>query len=135
MLIWDDHVGVSSSIRPRYFTCFEIYICWPLILKLSFFGITFSVGWNIISVLSTLMDILLVLSYFLSNFYLSPNNSPSKNMKNVFYFVIKALFVLEIFKFLYFCLPLFFSLSAIALVVDGRKILKFMLPSNVQVGT
>ena len=25
--------------------------------------------------------------YFLSIFYLSPNDSPSKNMKNVFYFV------------------------------------------------
>ena len=31
-----------------------------------------------------------------------------------------ALFVLEIFKFLYFCLPLFFSLSAIALEVVRR---------------
>ena len=26
-------------------------------------------------------------SYFLSNFYFSPNNSPSKTMKNVFYFI------------------------------------------------
>ena len=25
--------------------------------------------------------------YFLSNFYFSPNDSPSKNMKNVFYFI------------------------------------------------
>ena len=25
--------------------------------------------------------------YFLSNFYLSPNDSPSKNMKNVSYFI------------------------------------------------
>ena len=35
-------------------------------------------------------------------------------MKDVFYFIEKALFVLEIFKFLYFHLPLFFSMSAIA---------------------
>ena len=25
--------------------------------------------------------------YFLSNFYFSPNDSPSKTMKNVFYFI------------------------------------------------
>ena len=29
------------------------------------------------------------------------NDSPSKMMKNVFYFILKALFVLKIFKFLY----------------------------------
>ena len=52
-------------------------------------------------------------------------------MKNVFCFIKKALFVLEIFKFLYFSLPLFFSLSAIALEVDPRKILKFMMSSTV----
>ena len=62
--------------------------------------------------------------YFLSKFYLSPNDSPSKNMKNVFYFIKKALFILKIFKFLYFHLPLFFSLSATASVVGPRKILK-----------
>ena len=33
-------------------------------------------------------------------FIFSPNDSPSKTMKNVFYFIEKALFVLEIFKFL-----------------------------------
>ena len=41
-------------------------------------------------------------------------------MKNAFYFIKKALFVLEIFKFLNICLPLFFSLSAVVLEVDGR---------------
>ena len=49
--------------------------------------------------------------YFLSNLNLSLNDSPSKTMKNVFYFIYKALFVLEIFKFLYFSLPLFFSMG------------------------
>ena len=58
--------------------------------------------------------------YFLSNFYFSPNDSPSKTMKNVFYFIEKALFVLKIFKFLYFPLPLFFPLSVIVLEVDQR---------------
>ena len=69
--------------------------------------------------------------YFLSNFYLWLNDSPSTNMKNGFYFILKALFVLEIFNFLYFCLPLFFSPSAIALEVYPRKILKFLTPSTV----
>ena len=69
--------------------------------------------------------------YFLSNFHFSPNYSPSKTIKNVFYFIYKALFVLEIFKFLYFFLPLFFSLIAIALEIDSREILKFMMSSIV----
>ena len=50
----------------------------------------------------------LCLLFFLSNFHFSPNVSPLKTMKNVLYFIWKALFVLEIFKFLYFHLPLFF---------------------------
>ena len=54
-----------------------------------------------------------------------------QKLQNVFYFIKKALFVLEIFKFLYFCLPLFSSLSAIALEVDPRKILTFMMSSTV----
>ena len=58
--------------------------------------------------------------YFLSNLYFSLNDSPSTSMRNVFYFIEEALFVLEIFK-LYFRLPLFFSLSAIALEVDRSK--------------
>ena len=58
--------------------------------------------------------------YFLTNLYFSPNDSPSKTMKDVFGFIEKALFVLEIFKFLYFHLSLFFSLSAIALELDPR---------------
>ena len=56
--------------------------------------------------------------YFLTYFYLSPNGSPSKTMNDIFYFIYKALLVLEIFKFLFFHLPLFFSLSAIALELD-----------------
>ena len=72
----------------------------------------------------------LVSAIFLSKLYSKIQTCTSKTMKNAFYFK-KALFVLEIFKFLYFCLPLFFSLSAIALEVDPRKILKFMTSSTV----
>ena len=57
--------------------------------------------------------------YFL-NFYFSPNDSPSKTMKNVFYSIWKALFVLQIFTFLCFHLQLFSSLSAIVLEVVHR---------------
>ena len=42
----------------------------------------------------------LVSTIFYQIFIFSPNDSPSKTMKNVFYFIKKALFVLEIFKFL-----------------------------------
>ena len=43
-------------------------------------------------------------------------------MKTIFYFIEKAFFVLEIFKFFYFCLPLFFYLSAIALKVVRKNL-------------
>ena len=41
-------------------------------------------------------------------------------MKNAFYFIKNALFVLEIIKFFNFRRSLFFSLSAIALEDDQR---------------
>ena len=44
----------------------------------------------------------LVSAIFYQIFIFSSNNRPSKTMKNVFYFIKKALFVLEIFKFLHF---------------------------------
>ena len=53
--------------------------------------------------------------------YFSPNDSPLKTTKNVFYFIQKARFVHKIFKFMYFRLPLFFFLSAIALQVIQEK--------------
>ena len=51
--------------------------------------------------------------YFLSKFYFSLNHSPSKTMKNVFYFIWKAYFILELFRFLYFHLPLFFPCQSL----------------------
>ena len=39
---------------------------------------------------------------FYEIFIFSPNDSPSKTIEIVFYFIEKALFVLEIFKFLQF---------------------------------
>ena len=53
--------------------------------------------------------------------YFSPNDSPLKTTKNVFYFIQKTRFVHEIFKFMYFRLPLFFFPSAIALQVIQEK--------------
>ena len=49
--------------------------------------------------------------YFYQIFIFSPNDSPSKTMKNAFYFILKVLFVLKIFKFLYFSFSFFFSIS------------------------
>ena len=46
----------------------------------------------------------LVSTTFYQVFIFSPNDSPSKNCEKVFYFIKKALFILEIFKFLYFFL-------------------------------
>ena len=75
----------------------------------------FKTSWKVLKQLQAWCNLLLIVHikacvcYFLSNFYFSPNDSPSKHMKNVFYFIKWFLFVLEMFKFLYFCLP-FFSL-------------------------
>ena len=49
--------------------------------------------------------------YFLSKFYFSPNDNPSKTMKNVLYFIYKALFDLETFKFFYSFFPSFSPVS------------------------
>ena len=68
---------------------------------------------------------------FLWNFYFSPIDSPLKATKNVSYFIKKALFVLEIFKFVYFRLHLLFFLSGIALQVDSRNFFKFKTSSTV----
>ena len=59
---------------------------------------------------------------FISKYYFFPNDEKwSKTMKNAFYFIKKALFILKIFKYLYIHFPPFFSPSAIALEVDSRK--------------
>ena len=50
--------------------------------------------------INQLASIKVGLSPFKKNFFICFNNSPSKVMKNAFYFILKALFVLKIFKFL-----------------------------------
>ena len=49
---------------------------------------------------SSLHNLKLVSAIFYEIFIFSPNDSPSKTIKNAFYFIEKALFVLEILKFL-----------------------------------
>ena len=50
--------------------------------------------------------------HFLSNFYFSPNDSPSKTMKNVFLFHLKSSFHSQDVKlFVYLSSPLFFPVS------------------------
>ena len=73
--------------------------------------------------MANLMILKACLCYF---FIFSPNDRPYIIMRNAFCFILKALFVLKIFRFLCFCLPLFFSLSALALEDDQRQILKFI---------
>ena len=46
------------------------------------------------------MNLKLVSAIFNQIFIFSSSDRPSKTMKNDFYFILKALFVLEIFKFL-----------------------------------
>ena len=58
--------------------------------------------------------------FFKIGHFSPPNYSSSETMKNVFYFIWKPFFFLEIFKFLYFQIPLFFSLSPIAFEDDQR---------------
>ena len=60
----------------------------------------------------------LVSAIFIKFLFFSPNDSPSKTMKNAFYSIEKALFILRIFIFLCFGLPNFFFLSSIALEDD-----------------
>ena len=61
-----------------------------------------------------------LLSAIFIKFILSLNDSPSKTVKNAFCFILKALVVLRIINFFYFCPSLFFYLSAIALEDDRR---------------
>ena len=72
--------------------------------------------------LESFLNLKACVRYFLSNFCLSPNDSPSKNVKKCFLFHLKSSSRSRDIRV--FCLPLFFSLSATALVVDPRKILK-----------
>ena len=50
----------------------------------------------------TVQSLKLVSAIFYQIFIISLNDSPSKVLKIVFYFIEKTLFVLTIFKFLYF---------------------------------
>ena len=69
--------------------------------------------------------------YFLSNFYFSSNDSPSKTTTNAFFFHLKSSLRSQDIQILAFRSSRLFSLSAIALEVDPRKILKFMTSSTV----
>ena len=59
--------------------------------------------------------------YFLSNFYFSSNDSPSKTMKNAFLFHQKSSFRPQDIQIFVFLSSPLFSLSTFALEVDSRK--------------
>ena len=65
----------------------------------------------------TCAEIKACVRYFLSIFYFSPNDSPSKTMKNVSISSKKLFSFAYLFKFLYTGLSLFFSLSAMFLAL------------------
>ena len=68
----------------------------PLFLWLSCFS-----GWmGDLTKFDMLFYLKLVSAIFYNFFTFSPNDGPFKTMKNVFYFIKKAIFVLKIFKFL-----------------------------------
>ena len=58
--------------------------------------------------------------YFLSNSYFSPNDSPSKTMKNVFLFHLESSLRSQDIQMYVFTSSPLFSLSAIALEIDPR---------------
>ena len=61
-----------------------------------------SISWFIWFRYNTILFLKLVSAIFYQIFIFSWNDRPSETMKNAFYFIEKALFVLEMFKFLYF---------------------------------
>ena len=99
-------------------TCPHIVFCSYLYLLSLFFSVHTYVSLCAKSLEFVFLFSLKLASAIYEIFNFSANDSPSKIMKSAFYFIEKALFILEIFEFLYFHLPLFFSQSAIALVDD-----------------
>ena len=99
-------------------TCPRIVFCSYLYLLSLFFSVHTYVSLCGKSLEFVFSFSLKLVSAIYEIFTFSANDIPSKIMKSAFYFIEKALFVLEIFEFLYFHLPLFFSQSAIALVDD-----------------
>ena len=95
-----------------------IYVLWRIqVFKIILFYGSFEYGIIAIIYKQQQIRILIIIwsRYFLlkllsSIFIFSPNDSPSKTMKNNFYFIWKSLFVFEIFRFWYF-FPFRFTLS------------------------
>ena len=63
------------------------------------FSHIFCESWRSTRIVTQDLYLKLVSAIFYKIFISSSNDRPSKTMKNVFYFIEKALFVLEIFKF------------------------------------
>ena len=91
----------------------ELFIIYIYIFKIGYMPLKLQRQiWDILQGVSSLGVYFLkpVSAIFYQNSIFSPNGSSSKSMKNVFYFIWKALFVLKIFKFLSF-FPLLSTLS------------------------
>ena len=86
-----------------YFSSLDEKSFWNLSSSLVFE--TFQVHYTILLIAFEFAFILIAsVRYFFTNFYFSPNDSPSETMKDVFYFIWKTLFVFPSFSP---CQPLF----------------------------
>ena len=91
-------INGMSSVLQKLLKCFNgttISACFSVLLPSNF---------PVILVLYSkdFESLKLVSAIFYQIFIFSSSDRPSKTMKNVFYFILKALFVLEIFNFLSF---------------------------------
>ena len=128
-------MNVLRLLFKEFQVCTGFYFLYSFILVWSNWTVDaekcFLFDFYVILTVKFLHDLDLVNTKLIKYIYLSPNDSPSETMKDDFYFILKALFVIKIFNFLYFHLPLFFSVSDIALKLDPRSVLKFITSSTV----
>ena len=91
-LMGDEATDVSNVLQ--LVICLRWVDC-DLVAHDEFIGLKDMPCTNADSIVAELTDVLLQMNlklkacvrYFLSNFYFLPNDNPSKNMKNVFYFI------------------------------------------------
>ena len=77
----------NSYLREYFFVALQSHVFFPLLnfLSLFFFFIFFFSVFHFS--INSQLTLKACVRYFLSNFYFSPNNSPSKTVKNIFHFI------------------------------------------------
>ena len=74
----------NCYLREYFFVAVQSHVFFPLLNILSLFFFFFSVFHFSIN---SQLTVKACVRYFLSSFYLSPNDSPSKTVKNIFHFI------------------------------------------------